>query len=58
MNRSAALAGIALCALLLVIDSSGALDLGYFAYGLVLIILGLGMSVLSSIRSGKGEADG
>ncbi|TWJ10134.1 hypothetical protein JN10_1793 [Altererythrobacter ishigakiensis] len=58
MNRSTALVGIALCAILLFLDSSGIVDLGYFAYGLMFIILGLGTSVLVSVRSVKDDANG
>ena len=56
--QSSAMSGIALCALLLALDSFEVLDLGYFANGLALIILGLAASMLASMRSVKDEANG
>ncbi|MEE4153917.1 MAG: hypothetical protein V2I27_07130 [Erythrobacter sp.] len=50
--------GMGLCALLLAMHLSGVLDLGYFAYGLGLILFGLMISLTVSLSGQKDRADG
>ena len=50
--------GMGLCALMLALHLSEVLDLGYFAYGLVIILVALAVSLTVSLSAEKDRTDG